>query len=303
MLTKGKKGGKGKTPSDTQGIWPRLPFGSKPTDPLPAVAVPAALSTLAAALMHKQECTQLTSWLQSDAPPLVTALLHNSPAPTGPPTGPPERLTVLRGVTRRAPPVVLSHWGACLAQATALVATPHNGHAPPSEHCTQQGVLLVAALLSESAPEDVGPRWGDGCEMLMQQALTHPSCLVRCAGSILAAAVPAGVLGTAAVDWLVRAVHDDADAASRAAALKALGVVGGGTGGVQAALAGLRDRTLSVRVAAAWAAANMCDTLRQEGEGLADDQQALCHGTLFVLMDGVLTLVPYVHIHSLATQR
>ena len=273
----------------TQAIWPRLDHASNPT-PLPLVAVPVALTTLAAALMHKHECPQLTAWLHADAGPLVAALLRD---PLGG-RGPPERLTVLRGVARGAPAVVLLHWDTCLHQTAVLVAAQAEREAVPSEHCAQQGVLLLAALLTASAGDDVAIRWASGCDALLRQALLHPSCLVRCAGSSLAAAVPAEVLGSAALGLLVAAAHDDGDAAGRAAALKALGMVGGEEKGVGAALSGLRDRTLSVRVAAAWAAANMCDTLRQRGLGQAAVHEALCHGTWWIFhCDGVSMCVSF----------
>ncbi|GFR41288.1 hypothetical protein Agub_g1803, partial [Astrephomene gubernaculifera] len=159
------------------------------------------------------------------------------------------------------------------------------------------GVLLQGGGCAASPAErEAGVRqlavmWRDAVSLLVPAATSHVSYMVRSAGLACLGEVPEPVfsrldshLQQRVLALLSEAAAADAVAASRAAACKALGAAAAFpavlahaelSGQVTRALSScLRDSVLSVRIAAGWAVANLCDAHRRRLE----EAPAVCRG-------------------------
>ncbi|GIL43300.1 hypothetical protein Vafri_1091 [Volvox africanus] len=131
--------------------------------------------------------------------------------------------------------------------------------------------------------------WQDAVAVLVPAATSHQSYMVRSAGLSCLSEVPEPVFSSLTcalqqqlLTLLSDAAASDAVAAVRAAACKALGAAAVFPAVLEtpqlsdhitrALLPSLRDSVLSVRIAAGWAIANLCDAYRRRLEALANGE-------------------------------
>ncbi|PNH12673.1 HEAT repeat-containing protein 6 [Tetrabaena socialis] len=160
----------------------------------------------------------------------------------------------------------------------------------PQQLRQQQQQLAALSPVSVASEEerDAGMAqlvgmWGEAVELLVPAATSHASYMVRSAGLACLGELPEPVFSGLALPLQQRllallsaAAGSDTVPAVRAAACKSLGLAAAFpavlaasqlSGQVtRALLAGLRDPVLSVRIAASWAVANLCDAYRKRLE-------------------------------------